>query len=45
MATEDKDEPFRFPCAYPLKVVGRNTNEFYSVVTPSSRSTPQAAAR
>ena len=33
MATEDKDEPFRFPCAYPLKVMGRNTNEFYSVVS------------
>ena len=33
MATEDKDEPFRFPATYPLKVMGRNTNEFYSVVS------------
>ena len=21
-----------FPCSYPLKVIGKNTNEFYSVV-------------
>jgi hypothetical protein len=33
MATEDKGELFRFPCPYPLKVMGRNTNEFYSVVS------------
>jgi uncharacterized protein len=23
---------FAFPCSFPLKVVGKNTNEFYSVV-------------
>ncbi len=28
----DKDSVFEFPCSYPLKVVGKNTNEFYSVV-------------
>ena len=33
MATEDKGELFCFPCPYPLKVMGRNTNEFYSVVS------------
>jgi hypothetical protein len=33
MAAEDKDELFNFPCTYPLKVMGRNTNEFYSVVS------------
>ena len=33
MATEDKGELFQFPCSYPLKVMGRNTNEFYSVVS------------
>ena len=25
--------PFQFPCSYPLKVMGRNTNEFYTVVS------------
>jgi uncharacterized protein len=24
--------PFEFPCAYPLKVLGENTNEFYAAV-------------
>ena len=33
MAAEDKGELFNFPCTYPLKVMGRNTNEFYSVVS------------
>ena len=33
MATEDKGEVFSFPCSYPLKVMGKNTNEFYSVVS------------
>ena len=33
MATEDKGDLFRFPCPYPLKVMGKNTNEFYSVVS------------
>jgi hypothetical protein len=33
MASEDKGKPFNFPCTYPLKVMGRNTNEFYSVVS------------
>jgi hypothetical protein len=23
----------KFPCSYPLKVIGKNTNEFYSVVS------------
>jgi uncharacterized protein len=29
---EEKKNPFQFPCSYPLKVVGINTTEFYSVV-------------
>ena len=33
MATEDKSTPFQFPCPYPLKVMGRNTSEFYSAVS------------
>ncbi len=33
MAKEDKGELFSFPCPYLLKVMGRNTNEFYSVVS------------
>ena len=33
MAVEDKGELFHFPCPYPLKVMGRNTSEFYSVVS------------
>ncbi len=33
MATEDKGTLFHFPCLYPLKVMGRNTGEFYSVVS------------
>ena len=32
MAREDK-EPFQFPCSYPLKVMGANTNEFYAAVS------------
>jgi putative lipoic acid-binding regulatory protein len=30
---EDKGTLFQFPCPYPLKVMGRNSNEFYSVVS------------
>lgn len=30
---EAKDELMEFPCSYPLKVIGKNTNEFYSVVS------------
>lgn len=30
---ESKEKLFQFPCSYPLKVMGRNTNEFYSVVS------------
>jgi uncharacterized protein len=26
-------QTFQFPCSYPLKVVGANTNEFYAVVS------------
>ncbi len=33
MATEDKGTLFQFPCPYPLKVMGRNTSEFYSAVS------------
>ncbi|MGD0230043.1 MAG: DUF493 domain-containing protein [Syntrophorhabdales bacterium] len=33
MAMEDKGTLFQFPCPYPLKVMGRNSNEFYSVVS------------
>jgi len=30
----DKDKKLMtFPCSYPLKVIGKNTNEFYSVVS------------
>lgn len=29
---EDKEKLMTFPCSYPLKVVGENTSEFYSVV-------------
>lgn len=29
---EDKKNAFQFPCSYPLKVVGINTNGFYSAV-------------
>lgn len=32
MTTENK-MLLTFPCLYPLKVMGRNTNEFYSVVS------------
>ena len=28
-----KEELIKFPCSYPLKVIGRNTNEFYSAVS------------
>ena len=30
---ENRNALFQFPCPYPLKVMGRNTNEFYSVVS------------
>jgi uncharacterized protein len=33
MAEELAGKGFEFPCSYPLKVVGKNTNEFYSVVS------------
>jgi len=33
MAVEDKNALFQFPCPYPLKVMGRNTSEFYSAVS------------
>lgn len=29
----NKEKVFEFPCSYPMKVVGKNTNEFYSVVS------------
>lgn len=32
MDTRDDERGFVFPCSYPLKVMGKNTNEFYSVV-------------
>jgi len=34
MAFADKGngEPLQFPLSYPLKVIGKNTNEFYAVV-------------
>lgn len=28
-----KETIFQFPCQYPLKVMGRNTSEFYAVVS------------
>ncbi|OPY69866.1 MAG: hypothetical protein A4E57_00897 [Syntrophorhabdaceae bacterium PtaU1.Bin034] len=33
MKNENNEKVFDFPCSYPLKVMGKNTNEFYSVVT------------
>ena len=27
-----RQSPFEFPCSYPLKILGRNTNEFHAVV-------------
>lgn len=37
MKTEEKNvekkELLKFPCSYPLKVIGKNTNEFYSAVS------------
>jgi uncharacterized protein len=30
---KEKERGFEFPCSYPLKVMGKNTNEFYSVVS------------
>ncbi len=30
---KNKEKVFEFPCSYPLKVVGKNTNEFYSIVS------------
>jgi putative lipoic acid-binding regulatory protein len=32
MDTKEKERGFEFPCSYPLKVMGKNTNEFYSAV-------------
>jgi uncharacterized protein len=29
---EEKGKGFQFPCSYPLKVMGKNTGEFHSVV-------------
>ncbi len=29
---KDKEKLMTFPCSYPLKVMGHNTSEFYSVV-------------
>jgi putative lipoic acid-binding regulatory protein len=33
MNSEEQERGFHFPCVYPLKVMGRNTSEFYSAVT------------
>jgi uncharacterized protein len=33
MDVKHEEKGFVFPCSYPLKVMGRNTNEFYSVVS------------
>ena len=30
---DDKPKLLQFPCSYPLKVMGKNTNEFYAVVS------------
>jgi uncharacterized protein len=27
-----RPQPLQFPCSFPLKVLGKNTNEFYAVV-------------
>jgi putative lipoic acid-binding regulatory protein len=29
----EKPELLQFPCSYPLKVMGRNTNQFHAVVS------------
>ena len=29
---KSKDDLLKFPCSYPLKVIGRNTEQFYAVV-------------
>jgi uncharacterized protein len=33
MDTTVKEKGFEFPCSYPLKVMGKNSNEFYSAVS------------
>ena len=33
MDTKDEGRGFQFPCPYSLKVMGKNTHEFYSVVS------------
>jgi uncharacterized protein len=33
MDTTEKEKGFEFPCSYPLKVMGKNSNEFYSAVS------------
>ncbi len=33
MDSDARERGFQFPCLYPLKVMGKNTNEFYSVVS------------
>lgn len=33
MGVEDKGTLYQFPCPYALKVMGKNSNEFYSVVS------------
>ena len=30
---DDKPKLLQFPCSYPLKVMGKNTHEFYAVVS------------
>jgi putative lipoic acid-binding regulatory protein len=30
---DSKGELIKFPCSYPLKVIGKNTSQFYSVVS------------
>ena len=30
---DDETKLLQFPCSYPLKVMGKNTNEFYAVVS------------
>ena len=33
LAEKGNGEPLQFPLSYPLKVIGKNTNEFYAVVS------------
>jgi uncharacterized protein len=30
---KEKEKGFQFPCSYPLKVMGKNTGDFHSVVS------------